>query len=44
MSENEFPLQTIEITLKISVSCVKRGKVDVNNVLSVILSVTDDGF
>jgi hypothetical protein len=30
--------------VKILVPCVDRGKVDANNVLGVMLSVTDDGF
>jgi len=30
--------------MKIPVPCVDRGKVDANNMLGVILSVTDGGF
>ncbi|XP_022177881.1 KRAB-A domain-containing protein 2-like [Myzus persicae] len=44
LSENLFPPLTVETTVKIPVPCVDRGKVDANNVLGVILSVTDDGF
>ena len=44
LSENQFPPLTVETTVKIPVPCVDRGKVDANNVLGVILSVTDDGF
>lgn len=30
--------------MKIPVTCVDRGKFDANNVLGVVLSITDDGF
>lgn len=43
-SENQFPPLTVETTVKILVPYLDRGKVDANNVLGVILSVTDDGF
>jgi hypothetical protein len=44
MSENQFSPLNVKMTVKIPVPCVDRGKVDANNVLGVILSVTDDGF
>jgi len=43
-SENQFPPLTVETTVKNPVPCIDRGKVNANNVLGVILSVTDDGF
>lgn len=33
MSENQFLLLTVETTMKITMPCVDRGKVDLNNML-----------
>ena len=44
MNENQFPSLTVEMTVKIPVPYVDRGKVNANSMVSVILSITDDGF
>jgi hypothetical protein len=44
INENKFPSLTVEITVKITVSCIDRGNVYTNNLLSIILSITDGGF
>jgi len=44
MSENQFPPLTVETTVKIPVPNIDRENDDANNILGIILSITDDGF
>lgn len=43
-SEKKFPVLTVGTNVKIPVPSVDRGKVDANNLIGVILTVSDDAF